>query len=285
MSGKGHNKKRNSLLLYEFLVRTISRALVEDDKKRSSQALKILRKYYRPGTHLYKEFRLMNSLIKTTVSSEHVAATILKEARSAASSLDHQQLDREKSLLIRTINHMINDDGFYDQHVNEYRDYATVQSLINEWRSQEKDLTKLASYEDHLMKMLTTEKVSDQDQHTITEDSAGTSRLLMKVMTKKLNEKYSGILNDQQRSLIKAYALSAATSDSSTISKKLQEIRHEVLPLIESAIASEQSEYVRSKLTQTRDLLLIESCAAADDDTVTRFMLYSRLQTELESKE
>ena len=43
MTTKNHNKKRNSLLIYEFLVRTISRALVEDDKKKSSAALKILR--------------------------------------------------------------------------------------------------------------------------------------------------------------------------------------------------------------------------------------------------
>lgn len=284
MSGKGHNKKRNSLLLYEFLVRTISRALIEDDKKRSSQALKILRRHYRPGTNLYKEFRLMNSLVKTTVSSEHVAATILKEARAAAAAIDHRQLDREKSLLIRTINHTINDDVFYDQHVNEYRDYATIQSLINEWRSADKDIAKLASYEDHLMKMLTTEKVSGLE-HTISEDSTGTSRLLMKVMSKKLNEKYSGVLSDQQRSLIKAYALSSATSDESTITKKLQEIRQEVMPLIESAISSESSEYVRSKLTEARDLLSAESCSTVDDNVVTRFMLYSRLQTELESKE
>ena len=38
-----HNskKKRNSGLLYEFLVRTISRALVEGNKKKSAHALKI----------------------------------------------------------------------------------------------------------------------------------------------------------------------------------------------------------------------------------------------------
>lgn len=284
MSGKGHNKKRNSLLLYEFLVRTISRALVEDDKKRSTQALKILRKHYRPGTNLYKEFRLMNSLVKTTVSSEHVAATILKEAKTAAAGIDHRQLDREKSLLIRTINHSINDDVFYDQHVNEYRDYATIQSLINEWRSTDKDISKLASYEDHLMKMLTTPKSSGPD-HTITEDSTGTSRLLMKVMTKKLNEKYSGVLSDQQRALVKAYALSSATSDDSTVVKKLHEIRQNVMPLLDAAISAEQSEYVRSKMSETRDLLINESCSTADDDTITRFMLYSRLQIELESKE
>ena len=121
MTAKNHNKKRNSLLIYEFLVRAISRSLIEDDKKKSSIALKILRKHFKPGTELYKEFRLMNALAKTTVSSEHVAASILKEAKSATVKFDRQKLDREKSILIRNINHMINDENFYDQHVNEYR--------------------------------------------------------------------------------------------------------------------------------------------------------------------
>jgi hypothetical protein len=104
-------------------------------------------------------------------------------------------------------------------------------------------------------------------------------------MTKKLNEKYQGVLNDKQRSLIKAYALSTATSDNSTIAKKLNEIRQDVLPLVETAIASEQSEYVRSKLSQTRDMLVSEDPSVVDDGVITRFMLYSRLQSELESKE
>ena len=102
------------MLLYEFLVQTISKSLIDDDKKKSSAALKILRKHYKPGTQLYKEFRLINALAKTTVSSEHVAASILKEAKAAATSMDHDSLDREKSLLIRNINHNINDDNFYN---------------------------------------------------------------------------------------------------------------------------------------------------------------------------
>ena len=37
-----HNKKRNTGLLYEFLIKTISQSLVDDDKKKSSKALKIV---------------------------------------------------------------------------------------------------------------------------------------------------------------------------------------------------------------------------------------------------
>lgn len=285
MTTKNHNKKRNSLLIYEFLVRIISRALVEDDKKKSSAALKILRRHYRPGTELYREFRLMNALVKTTVSSDHVAASILKEAKAAAASFDDQKLDREKSILIRNINHVINEEDFYDQHVNEYRTFATVQTLLNEWRSADKDIRKMAEFEDQLMRHLVSEKAPAPDT-TIGDDSSGTARLLMKVMTKKLNEKYNGVLNDQQKSLIKAYAYSTASSDQTSLVLKLKEIKDSLLSLIETYSAEvKDNEYLRNKLEETKVTLMSETLDDVDDPTVTRFMLYSRLKDELESKE
>ena len=87
-----HNKKRNTGLLYEFLIKTISQALVDDDKKKSSKALKIVKTYFKPGTELYKEFRLINSIIKTSVSSEAVAASIYTGKTS------YQRFSRRRSV-------------------------------------------------------------------------------------------------------------------------------------------------------------------------------------------
>jgi hypothetical protein len=284
MTASKHNKRRNSLLIYEFLVRTISRSIVEDDKKKSAAALKILKKHFKPGTELYKEFRLMNALVKTTVSSEHTAASILREAKTAVTKFDLDKLDREKSILIRNINHILNDENFYDQQVNEYRTFATIQTLLNEWRSDNKDLYRVAQYEDQLMKLLVTEKIQKEDA-TITEDTSGTARLLMKVMSKKLNEKYNGILNEQQKSLIKAYAYSTSSDDQTSIRLKLQEIKSELVSLIDGYESEVQNDYLKNKLEETKSTLLGESLELVDDETVTRFMLYSKLRDELETKE
>lgn len=283
MAANKHNKRRNSLLIYEFLVRTISKSIIDDDKKKSSSALKILKRHFRPGTELYKEFRLMNALAKTTVSSEHTAASILNEAKNAVVSLDSEKLDREKSILIRNINHVLNDDNFYDQHVSEYRTFATLQTLVNEWKTPGKDLYRMAQFEDQVMKYLVTEKFVPADS-TVSEDTSGTARLLMKVMTKKLNEKYSGVLNEQQKSLIKAYAYSAASDDQTSIRMKLQEIKSDLVSLIDG-YEIEANEYLKNKLQETKSTLLSENLELVDDETVTRFMLYSKLRDELESKE
>lgn len=279
-----HNKKRNTGLLYEFLVAVISRALVEGNQKASTQALRILRRHFKPGTELYKEFRLIHSLKKTKVSSEFVAGNILREARLAARGHDFKELDRQKSLLIRDINHLIKDENFYDQQVSEYRFLATVQTLLNDWRGNSSDLQRIALYEDLVMKHLTTESVPDIDQ-VIPEGTSGEGRLLMKVMMKRLNEKYSELLNEAQRSLVRAYAFSTANDDPGSIKMKLVEIRESLLSSIGSFEGRPENEHLNKKLNEAREQLLVEKLDVIDDETVTRFMLYTKLGVELESED
>jgi len=279
---KTHNKKRNTALLYEFLVKTISSALVENDKKKSSTALRILRRHFKPGTQLYKEFRLFNALVKTSVSSEAVTNTIINEARAAAQQADMKQLDREKSLLIRNINHMLRDDNFYDQPVSEYRTFATIQTLLNEWRKSPgtADIESLAKYEEQLRSWLLTEKKATE--HVLSDDTPGESRLLMKVMMKKLNEKYSASLNTDQKEIIRSYAFSAANDDLTTIKRKLTEIKDELLNSIDGYVDQHsESEYIVKKLKEAKDNIVLENLENIDDSTVSRFMLYSSLRHEL----
>lgn len=285
-TSKNHNKKRNSILLYEFLVSSISKSLVEDDKRKSSAALKILKRHFKKGTNLYKEFRLLNSLIKTSVTSPQVASRILKEAKDAAIKLDTAELDREKSLLIRNINHTINNDNsFYDQHINEYRMCATIQQLINEWQSKDTDITKIAEYEDQLVHWLLSPK-KNVSEHTISEESSGTSRLLMAVMSKKLNEKYSNVLNEQQKNIIKAYALTSMSSDTNQIAQRLEEVRSDLSASIDSYIEQiKDLPHLKSKLVETKQELMSENFEKIDDALITKFMIYSKLNLELDSKE
>ena len=278
-----HNKKRNTGLLYEFLVKTISSSLVENDKQKSSKALKIIRQSFKPNSELYKEFRLINSLIKTTVSSEPVAASIMSEAKTAARSHNLVELNREKSILIMNINHQLQDENFYDQYVNEYKMFATVQNLINNWRAPGADLQKTAEYEDQLIKWLLTKK--DQvSESTVNDNTVGTNRLLVKVMMKKLNEKYDSTLTQDQKSLIRAYAFSTANEDNNnTIIKKMNEIREKLVDSISYYISTnEVSEHLQVKLEEVRSKLC-ESINTVDDSSVSEYMLYAKLVEELTS--
>ena len=289
MSSSNHSKKRDSALLYEFLVRSISSGIVDGDQKKSSQALKLLKRYYAPGTELYREFRLANSLFKTTVSSDAVAGSILREASLAAQTHDVAKLDKEKTSLIHNINRTLNQDGiFYEQEIPDYRVLATIQTLINEWRisSRNSNISLRAKYEDQLVKWLTSVKPENPDTQ-LSEGSEGSSRLLMRVMMKKLNEKYNGVLTNSQKELIRAYAFSSATDNTTPVIKKMQEIRSDLVRDIDDYVAQHNSEqYIVNKMNDVRTSIIAENIdVAADDATVAKHMLYAKLCEELISED
>jgi hypothetical protein len=176
---------------------------------------------------------------------------------------------------------MINDENFYDQQVNEYKLLATTQTLLNDWRQKDCDLSQLAMYEEQIIKHLTRKPdvIVEQQEG----ESNGSNRLLMKVMMKKLNEKYAGALTPAQVSLVRAYAFSTATNDDESIKLKLVEMKNELIKSIDQYKTENEEGYLNEKLTKTREQLLTESLQEVNDDTVTRFMLYAKLSTELKS--
>lgn len=278
---KQHSKKRNAQLLWEFLIRKVTSSLVSGDKRTANAALKIIRRHFKPGTELYREFRLINSLVKTTVSTPAVAASIMNEAKRAAKAHDPAQLDRQKSLLIRDINHVINDPAFYDQHVSEYRTIATIQTLLNDWRAAEPDLSRMAMYEERVHSWLVSEKPS-APTGAVVEESPGTAKALVRVMMQKLNEKYSRELTDDQRALVRAYAFSTASDDGSSLSQFLVETKERVVRQLDSYASEDGTpDAVREKAESVKAEILKEDVGSVDDDRVSRFLMYMKLASEI----
>lgn len=276
---KTHKKKRSTGIIYECLLQHMSKSLIEGDERSSSKVLKILKKHFKPGTELYKEFRLINSLMKTTVESQAVAGSILTEAKKAARAHDMSKLDREKSLLLRSINHTLSND-LLDQQVNEYRTLATIQMLLNDWRDQSPDIERMARYEDQLVSWLTTKK-PDERQHQIAE-SPGESRLLMRIMMKKLNDKYTNTLLSEQKNLIRTYVWAKQSSDQSLLSDRLNSVKRSLIESIEIFRVNEgDKEYNVKQLESLKSRLLSETLDSVDDELISRFMLYIKLDDEL----
>lgn len=269
--------------MYEFLLRTISRALVENDSKRSSAALKVIKKHFKPGTELYREFRLFNSLIKTTVTSDAVAVSIVNEAKLAARAIDVLKLEKEKTIVIHEVNKSVADESFYDQPINEYKTYATIGILFTAWRNPGKyDLSKIVQYEEKLIEWLRSEK-KNQDQLNEGAESPGVNRLVFKIMTKKLNEKYGSTLDEVQKALVREFALYSVTGTENNVRNKLVEIRNDLIESIK--YSSGLPDHTSEKLTEARKMIESEVITMIDDETVSRYMSYAKLANELRSPE
>lgn len=278
------NKKRNVGLTYEFLLRTISRSLVENNTKNSSSALNILKENFKQGTEIYREFRLFNSLLKTTVTSESVASSIMFEAKNAIRNIDSKKLEKEKTYVIHEINKLINDDTFYDQPISEYKVYSTIGTLFNAWRNPNKhDLSKVAEYEEKLIEWLKTKKDVTSVIHE-SHETPGMNRLVFKLMTKKLNDKYGTVLNEEQKSIVREYALYSMTGSDANLKNKLGDIKEKFVAAIKS-YNDELPGYTHDKLNQVCESLLKENNENIDDELIAKYMSYSKLVNELATEE
>lgn len=276
-----HSKRKNVGLIYEFLVRKISTALVESDKASSARALKILKKHFKQGTELYREFRLVNSLVTTTVSSQAVALSIMSEARTAARSRDVVKLDEERKHLLKSVYRAFGEELF-EQHVPNYRAYATAQTLISIWRAGgDADLAEQIDYEDKLVEQLQADKTVHEEP--LMESSPGQGRLLMHVMMKKLNDHYAGALTSEQKDILRSYAWSAV-KDNNAVNSKLVAVRDSLIGEIDRYLVTAEG-IVAEKMKQAREKLSAETLSEVNDDVVTRFMLYSKLREEMKSEE
>ena len=107
-----HNKKRNAGLVVEFLMKRVSDAVLVDDRVRANAAIKLLRKRVRSGTELYKEYKIINSLVNSTVDCERTARAVLDEAKRCSLSRDMGAMNSELSRLISEVNREgLNEDG------------------------------------------------------------------------------------------------------------------------------------------------------------------------------
>ena len=276
---KSHNKKRNVGIIYEQLVRKVSEALVEGDMNRANLVLGILKNNFKKNTELYKEFRLFNSLVKTTVSSDSIATRILTEAKSAARDHNASQLRKEKSRLIKEINHTLDDNGFYSTRIDSYRTYATIQTLLNDWRAgTSADIGRVGLYEDKIHSWLVTEKPENDIEDL---RSNNVDKLTVKIMREKFNKRYGSTLTDGQRSLIREMVFNKETGDGAPARALMKEQKDAVVTLIRTYENRCNSSYSLKKVP-----LVLEAVRSLDtddlsDENVAKFLTTIKLGTEL----
>ena len=279
-----HNKKRNVGIIYELLLRAVSAAIVENDKKRAQLALDIIEKYFDRKTELYKEYRLFNALIKSTVSDTPVAAAVLSEAKSAARRSDHKKLDYEKSLLIREINHNLQDDNFYQRRIPDYRLYATVQNLINEWSAGDtSDLTKMVMLEGQVVQWLLKEKQDEiADLESPTPEVDG---LVVKIMNEKFNEKYSKKLNQDQTKLIQEYIFSIENGQEKKFIDRLNSLRETALKKMNDLKSITDNQTLQDRIPKVEKSLRSLVFESLNDEVISRFMTISQLINEISEED
>lgn len=285
-----HNKKRNVGLLNEFFARYMARCIIEHRDGDLQKAKELFAKHFQKGTDLYRELRLFSTLSETRLTSREAAFSLIEQVRQACKLQSQARIDLEKTALLHEINQTLSDTGFFEQAIPEYRDYATIQVLLNHWRGTvlTENLSEAAQLEDKLIQNLT-EKASVAEKKNILEMSNDdVDGLVVNLMTKKLNQKFSSSLNEEQKKLLQLYVFSRESPEAkASLVEKLEGIRTRVSSAIDSSLAGdEQAKRVASKLTEVRSMLEGEyrNTANPDDKLVTFYMTVSKLGEELSNE-
>lgn len=276
--GRRHKKKRNTLLLYEFLLRHMVEGIVTDDNGRIEKVLSIIKRRFKPGTELYKEWRLMRTLSRTAGVDETTANAIIRETRDAVRRYDKKKLDIEKSNLIKEINHTFGKD-FYDIAVDNYRTFAMIQMLFEGWRTTGvPNISMIADYEKKLHDLLIEERNIE-----FTQPDPEVDALVVKLMVEKLNRNYARSLSRLQRSILGHYVFEC--SDDS-LRRRLTSVRQSTLKLLDEHVktVSQDDKFTRTKLAKARAIIESLPTSNFDDAVVAKYMKLCELHDELERK-
>lgn len=267
-----HNKKRNAALIYEQLIRYISRALVEGKTEKASIANSIVKEHFSKGSQLYKEFRLFNSLMRTTVNDQKLALRIIDEARKASQDHDSKKLYLEKSKLIASINKRLDESNFFDIKVPEYRDLATVQTLLNDWRLPSvSNINRLVEYEMKVVTLLQSEKTLPP-----LVESNNSSNLSVRLLTEKVSKKFSENLTKEQLQIVSL----SAKGDFGSLHPILEKTKISALKSMKMLRANSDNATINEKLESVESVLKSLDTKNISESNISKFLVITKLIEE-----
>jgi hypothetical protein len=285
-----HNKKRNIGLLYEFFTRFIGKAILENRDNDIVKAKTLLKKHLNRGTDLYKELKLFKVLSEANVSNREQALHLINRVREAVKYQSQARLELEKTSLIHEVNSNLNADLFFEESITDYKKLGVIQVLLNTWRDEtlkESVVGETVYLEEKLIEFMTNNKSKDDSQQALQMTTEDVDRLVVNLMTEKVNKKYSN-LNEEQKDVIRLYVFSKDdTQVKESLVEKLSGIKNKFLAVLPAHRHEfENDKVLIDKLSEVKNTLLKEysDFSSVNDDMVGFYLGLSKLEHEVKSK-
>ena len=128
-----HSKFKNTGLLFELLVRTIT---ADTLKGKESPALNILKKYF-VNTELGKEYKLYETFFKSQNLTEWKANTILSTILESSKKLNRKAIKREKYNLVKELRQHYNIEDLFKTNISSYKPLAALYTLFEAYNTKD----------------------------------------------------------------------------------------------------------------------------------------------------
>jgi hypothetical protein len=282
-----HNRKRNVGIVYELLMRHLTKQTIDKNKPEWTKTYNIIAKYYAPGQPLAEELKHLDLLRQMRNVSNTIARKVLFEVVNTTKKLDRKLLDIKKSNLIKEINHTFGKGFFGAYRLPEYRLLASIQMLFDESREPNKFLSESVNriqLEESLINFMT----SKFEEKKITLNT-NVDSMVYTATENKFKDKYNKALNEHQIKLLNAYAHSIVKNDNKILNERVQEEKVRILTALKAARKMKEiveDVEMQGKFEETiKRLQEMKESNLSSDKIVEELLLYSKLVEELKSNE
>jgi len=186
-----HSKYKNTGILFELLVRTITSDTLSG---KDSKATNILKKYFNK-TELGREYKLYESLLKRTNLSEGKADIIISSVLESSKQLNQSALKRQKYNLIKEIKEYYNLEEFFKTKLPNYKTQAALYTLMEAYNNNQIHTEQIINNKLVILEHLTFTAKKENKPETLIEEFSkydkDTRILTYKILLDKFNNKYS----------------------------------------------------------------------------------------------
>lgn len=280
-----HNRKRNTGLVYEFLVRQMAAQMIDKDQTGWKKSFVILKKYFSPGSPLAEELELFKVIQSSRGLSQFTARRVLAQLLGRSKKFDEKTLDIKKSNLIKELNYTFGKDFFSRYRIPNYRLLASIQMLIDNYRRPGKlteEVQQLQLEESLVVFMMNT---PTEEKPKIEEK---VDSFVFSVAEKKFSDRYGKVLSESQKSLLDRFAKSLLTKQSRLLKEQIVNEKARILTVLRGSRGIQEirsDKEMQKKLEEAISQLMILDESSDVQLAVEQLLLYERLVEELKSNE
>ena len=276
-----HSKFKNTGILFELLVRQIT---ADTLKGSDSPAIDILKEYF-VKTELGREYKLYESVLKSKVITEGKANSLISTVLENSKKFNRSSLKRKKYQLINEIKKHYNLESFFGSKVKNYKEIASVYTLIESYNSKEiTNIDQINNNKVTLLEFLTKTEIKKSSKDNVINEFSDYDKdlrtLTYKILLEKFNDKYDG-LSVEQKEILKEFIYSVDSTPS------LRNFYNEKVGILKDTL-SETSKQIKDKatkikITEVAKLLTeLSKNDKVDNDNLVDLLQYYELVKEIQ---
>ena len=253
-----HNKKRNTAVVYETLLKDMTAAILKGDSARKQAIVSILKEHFSIGTTLNKDLSCYRSLYETKEMPQETAQRIVFEAKKQRASLDPKDLFNAQTRVIHDINKTV-DPSIFSNFVPNYKTLATIHQIFSDNLSPKERV------------LLENNIVDLMCEKNVLEKTGGIDNITLNTFIRKFNERYEDKLIKEQKELLSHYIASFADNSLSLkvyLNEEVSRLKTALSDNLEDPMLQEDTDMLL-KTKKVIDKMNSLKEASINDDTLT----------------